>query len=104
MPSKRLNGPDMTDAKTMIQALEAMHAVSIGLTLEQAPELLDDRWTVTLLATSDSATPMEAPKRYHWSRVCASHGLSELGSIVYNGCYELEKKLQHGQWVQVELL
>lgn len=103
MPSKHLRGPDTLDAAVMMTALGSLHAVSIHVELRPIDVIDVNNWMVELVAVSHSATPMVAPRTYRWSRVCLSSDMEDLGSILYNGCYELEKKLQHGQWVQMEL-
>lgn len=93
----------MQDAEAMLSALEALHAVTMRVELRPLAEKNSSRWSLTLLAVSDSATPMEPSKTYRWFRVYGSHDLGDMGSVIYNACYELEKLLQAGQWVQQEL-
>lgn len=93
----------MQDALAMIQALECLHAVTIHVALRPTPAPKMGNWMLELHAVSDSATPMAPAKRYLWSREFGSHAIGDLGSLIYNACYELEKMLQRGQWVQQEL-
>lgn len=96
-------GPDWLDASAMIGALEALHGVKINLLLDTPDQLSTAHWRVTLLAVSDVVAVGSLPKTYRWSRKCDDSDMQHLASVLYNGCYELEKLLQAGQWVQMEL-
>lgn len=96
-------GPDWLDLSAMIAALKTLHGVSIHVEMRAGDVEELARWVVTLLAVSDVAELGSPPKTYRWSQKCGDNDMSHVAAVLYNGCYELEKLLQAGQWVQMEL-
>lgn len=93
----------MLDVKTMANALEALHAVKISVELKPSPVTYVGDWQIIVWAVSTSVTPMVAPKTYRLSQWHSQGNMERLGSVLYGLLYELEKLLQKGQWVQMEL-